>query len=110
MWYIDVKETPDGVYLKNGWQNFVSYHSLQIGDFLVFQYDRCYSFVVKVFGTNGCKKEALVENIATDVKIEEATEEEMEAQQTSPKRARPHTEDHLLRGNERTRHSKRLGV
>ncbi|KAI3445200.1 hypothetical protein Pfo_001865 [Paulownia fortunei] len=103
MWYVDVEETPKGVFLKNGWQSFVSYHCLKVGDFLVFRYDRSYSFVVKIFGTNGCKKETFAAtNIATHVKIEEKTEEEIEAKQTSCKRARQHKEDHLLRGNERT--------
>ncbi|KAK4414264.1 B3 domain-containing protein [Sesamum alatum] len=67
-WHVYVEKTANGsVFLKNGWPSFVSDHCLSAGDFLVFQYDRNYSFIVKIFGTNGCRKEAT----STPVKIEQ---------------------------------------
>lgn len=76
-WYVEVKETAHGVFFKDGWQNFVDYHGLKIGEFLVFVYDGSYSFVVQIFGINGCKKEILAsKNIVTNVKSEEEEEEE----------------------------------
>ncbi|KAL8547038.1 hypothetical protein ACS0TY_006675 [Phlomoides rotata] len=55
-WHVYVNETPDGIFLKNGWEKLADYHSLTMGEFLVFRYDGAYSFIVKIFGTNGCKK------------------------------------------------------
>ncbi|KAL0397367.1 UNVERIFIED_CONTAM: hypothetical protein Scaly_0185100 [Sesamum calycinum] len=57
-WHVDVEKTAKGsVFLKNGWPSFVAHHCLTPGDFLLFHYDGNYSFIVKIFGTNGCKKE-----------------------------------------------------
>ncbi|KAL2234361.1 UNVERIFIED_CONTAM: hypothetical protein Sindi_1168300 [Sesamum indicum] len=68
-WHVDVEKTPKGsVFLKNGWQSFVAHHCLTPGDFLLFHYDGHYSFIVKIFGTNGCKKEP--PPTTTHVKIE----------------------------------------
>ncbi|XP_057763599.1 B3 domain-containing protein At3g06220-like [Salvia miltiorrhiza] len=70
-WYVEVKETPEGVFLKDGWPRFVDYHGLKVGEFLVFRYNGSYSFLVQIFGTNGCKKEKFgPQNIATHVKSE----------------------------------------
>lgn len=71
LWDVDVEETHKGVFMKNGWQAFVDHHLLKLGEFLVFRYDGNSVFTVKIFRTNGCKKEAFVrEKIAADVKIE----------------------------------------
>ena len=49
------------MYFKNGWQAFVDYHCLKYGDFLVFRYDGGFTFDVKIFGKNGCKKAVVAE-------------------------------------------------
>ncbi|GFP93951.1 putative B3 domain-containing protein at5g66980 [Phtheirospermum japonicum] len=77
-WYIDVEQTPKGFYFKKGWQSFVEYHRLTLGEFLVFKYDKCYSFVVKIYGTNACKKEITTPDLVTHVKIEPETERVVE--------------------------------
>ncbi|PIN17198.1 hypothetical protein CDL12_10143 [Handroanthus impetiginosus] len=106
-WQVDVHRTPNGVFLKNGWQSFVDYYCLKVGDFLVFRYDRSYTFIVKIFGRNGCKKGPFAaKNIATHVKAEEKADEDIEGKQTSSKRARLHEDDHLLSGNQRATRSR----
>ena len=39
-----------------GWQEFVNYHDLQEGDFLVFKYISKLCFMVKIFDRTGCEK------------------------------------------------------
>lgn len=90
-----MERTGDGVFLKKGWQSFVSYHNLMVGEFLVFKHDGKNSFIVKLYGINGCKKELFV---AKQVKFEEDAEEETEAKRTLCNHAYPHQEDHLLGG------------
>lgn len=101
-WSVDVKETSDGVFFQGEWQTFVDYHGLKVGDFLVFRYDGCYSFIVKIFGCNGCKKgDFESKNRATPLKTEEKTSEEMKPKQVSP--------GHLSSAGRRNRHFERLG-
>ncbi|XP_042061436.1 putative B3 domain-containing protein At5g66980 [Salvia splendens] len=79
---------------------FVEYHGLKVGEFLVFCYRGSYSFLVKIFGINGCKKDALgPDNI---VKSEEETDEEMKPNRTSRKRASSQGRDHLSNVGRRT--------
>ncbi|KAL3825443.1 hypothetical protein ACJIZ3_021472 [Penstemon smallii] len=78
VWQVGVERSLYEVFIKDGWHNFVCNHYLEVGDFIVFKYVRSYTFLVKLFGPNGCKKNAFVsKNIAsTQVKIEQGTEEE----------------------------------
>ncbi|KAG8391064.1 hypothetical protein BUALT_Bualt01G0149000 [Buddleja alternifolia] len=100
IWHIDVEKTRDGVFLKNGWEKFVDDNGFKVGEFLLFSYDGCYSFVVKIFDTNGCKRKSIAaDKIDTRVKIEENTENEIEAKH---KRARVDEDDHSLSANERS--------
>ncbi|KAH6794283.1 hypothetical protein C2S52_004760 [Perilla frutescens var. hirtella] len=100
-WYVDVKGTPNGVFLQNGWQEFVDYHGLKVGEFLVFRYEGSYTFMVKIFGTNGCKKETFESKIiAACVKSEEETDEETKPKQTSRKRGRTEHSDRFGEVNE----------
>ncbi|KAL3814722.1 hypothetical protein ACJIZ3_015990 [Penstemon smallii] len=96
VWHVGVERSLYEVFIKGGWHNFVCNHYLEVGDFMVFKYVGSYSFLVKLFGPNGCKKEAFAsKNIAaTHVKIEQGTEEENESMQTTSIQ-RQH--DHLLR-------------
>ncbi|XP_022132726.1 putative B3 domain-containing protein At5g66980 [Momordica charantia] len=70
-WHVTLEKLDDLVYFKNGWQAFVDYHFLRYGDFLIFQYDGHYTFDVKIFGKNGCKK-AVVAEAGNSVPILEA--------------------------------------
>lgn len=106
---MEVQETPDGIFFKDGWQMFAEYHGLKIGEFLVFCYRGSYSFLVKIFGINGCKKESLgPDNI---VKTEEGTDEEAKPDRASRKRACPQGKDHLPSFGTRTsKVLRRLGI
>ncbi|KAL1561851.1 putative B3 domain-containing protein [Salvia divinorum] len=109
-WSVEVRETPSGIFLKDGWQSFVEYHGLKVGEFLVFCYRGSYSFLVKIFGVNGCKKEILgPNNIATRVKSEEDTDEETKPDRACRKRASPQGKDHLSSvGGRRSKVSRRF--
>lgn len=72
-WHVSVEERRDGVYVgSTGWQSFVNDKCLGVGDFLVFCYNGLYSYSVKTFGTDGCKKGSLdgTKNDTIRVKIE----------------------------------------
>lgn len=60
VWDVCVEKSEDGVFIfiGKGWEDFISYHSLKNGYFLIFIYDNegDSSFTVKVFTTNACKK------------------------------------------------------
>lgn len=47
-----------GLLFANGWKKFVSDHSIELGDFLVFRYDGGLHFSVLVFDATACEKEA----------------------------------------------------
>jgi len=54
---VEVKEDEDGkVYLGEGWNDFVVQHSLEVGSFLVFEYEEQSILQVKIYGKNGCEK------------------------------------------------------
>jgi hypothetical protein len=55
-WQVTLEQTEGRLCFKNGWQCFASDHSLELGDFLVFKYNRNSSFEVKIFSKYGCKK------------------------------------------------------
>ncbi|KAG5528683.1 hypothetical protein RHGRI_029377 [Rhododendron griersonianum] len=84
-WHIEMEEAENGVFFKDGWQRFVSDHSLELGNFLAFTYHGDTSFDVKIFGTNGCKKEEALgdqcinkgpsTNAPIHVKVEKESEE-----------------------------------
>lgn len=67
------------MFIKKGWKAFVTDHSVEEGDFLVFKYDGKVLFDVDIFGRSGCRKD---ESLVTDktiihVKREEDTDEEL---------------------------------
>ncbi|XP_038689668.1 putative B3 domain-containing protein Os04g0346900 isoform X2 [Tripterygium wilfordii] len=55
-WKVRLEEDEKGLFIKKGWQEFASDHSLKFGDFLIFNFDGKRQFDVKIFGTNGCLK------------------------------------------------------
>ncbi|CAI9276850.1 unnamed protein product [Lactuca saligna] len=58
VWHVDVNREKTGVFLKNGWNRFVKEKSLELGQFMVFRYNRrSSSFTVRLFGKNACMDE-----------------------------------------------------
>lgn len=56
VWLVTVHCTNTGMAFEQGWQTFVSDHSLDVGDFLVFKYVGTFHFTVQIFGRSGCEK------------------------------------------------------
>lgn len=52
-----VRDERGSVFFQRGWEEFVSDHDLNTGDFLVFQYDGGRRFTVLVFEPTACEKE-----------------------------------------------------
>ncbi|KAJ8530126.1 hypothetical protein K7X08_036961 [Anisodus acutangulus] len=74
MWPIRVAKTGRVFYFEYGWEKFIEDNTLEIGDFLVFDYDGNVVFDFKLFGKNGCEKKG-AGGLKLDVKEHE--EEEM---------------------------------
>jgi hypothetical protein len=56
VWLVTVHFTNTGMAFEQSWQTFVSDHSLDVGDFLVFKYVGKSHFIVQIFGRSGCEK------------------------------------------------------
>lgn len=58
VWHVDIKQDENGVFLKNGWIRFVNETRLELGQVMVFRYNRnSTSFTVRIFGRNAIKNE-----------------------------------------------------
>ncbi|XP_077224666.1 B3 domain-containing protein Os11g0197600-like [Tasmannia lanceolata] len=57
VWHVDLNDDVNGLYLQNGWKDFVRDHSLQVGYFLVFRYDGNLHFSVRIYDPSGCENE-----------------------------------------------------
>ncbi|XP_062209353.1 B3 domain-containing protein Os03g0622200-like [Phragmites australis] len=55
-WSIGVGNDTDEVVLRSGWKEFVSAHSIEEGDYLLFKYTGVSSFDVLIFDSSGCEK------------------------------------------------------
>lgn len=59
VWYTDLVTNSGGeLFFGKGWKEFISDHSVQLGDFLVFEYAGNMRFNVLVFDHSACEKEA----------------------------------------------------
>ncbi|KAJ4964637.1 hypothetical protein NE237_016486 [Protea cynaroides] len=56
-WWVKVKKIKDGWFFRKGWSHFVRYHSLKVGEFLVFYYEGNSKFSVTIYDTSACEKE-----------------------------------------------------
>ncbi|KAJ4954040.1 hypothetical protein NE237_030872 [Protea cynaroides] len=56
-WRIKLSKSRDGMYFQDGWQEFVSTHSLGDSEFLLFRYDGNMKFRVLIFDKSGCEKD-----------------------------------------------------
>lgn len=72
-WHAYMEKAENGLFINNGWENFVRDKSIEVGSFFVFKYDESSSsFTITIFGRNGCNRE---EDFVR-VKVEEESEEE----------------------------------
>ncbi|KAH9613729.1 hypothetical protein KSS87_020607 [Heliosperma pusillum] len=59
-WRVEVEEEKDGeIYFREGWADFVEAHTLETGDFLLFEHEEQSIFLVKVYDRSGCQKMVL---------------------------------------------------
>ncbi|TVU46118.1 hypothetical protein EJB05_05636 [Eragrostis curvula] len=56
IWSIGVGGDTDEVVFRSGWKDFVSAHSIEEGDYLVFKYAGVSSFDVLILDSSGCEK------------------------------------------------------
>ncbi|KAM1797653.1 hypothetical protein EV1_031486 [Malus domestica] len=57
-WTVGLEGRNDGkFFFRKGWRHFVGDHLLEIGNFLVFEYDGNTNFDVKIYNPTGCEKE-----------------------------------------------------
>ena len=49
IWQVGLKKVDNNIWFCNGWQDFVEYHSICYGYFLVFRYEGNSSFHVLIF-------------------------------------------------------------
>ncbi|PIN16088.1 hypothetical protein CDL12_11265 [Handroanthus impetiginosus] len=57
-WYVDLIHVESGLFLNDGWADFVRDHFLEQGDSMVFRYDGDLYFTVQIFDRSMCEKEA----------------------------------------------------
>ncbi|KAK2981019.1 hypothetical protein RJ640_012178 [Escallonia rubra] len=86
-WNVDMQKANNGLFIRNGWQAFISGNSVKAGDFLVFRYNGSLSFTVKIFGKNGCKKEEAPAFVKTDVHVKIEPDSDGEVEQTARQRS-----------------------
>ncbi|PHU10527.1 hypothetical protein BC332_22387 [Capsicum chinense] len=56
MWPMGVTKTGRDFYFEYKWEKFIEDNSLELGDFLVFDFDGNKTFYTKLLGKNGCEK------------------------------------------------------
>ncbi|KAF6177060.1 hypothetical protein GIB67_015935, partial [Kingdonia uniflora] len=71
-WEMSMKKFNNDLVFRRGWQAFVRDHSLEVGDFLVFRYDGCSKFYVKIYGRTACEKEITLDRRNNGDKINSA--------------------------------------
>ncbi|KAJ4965246.1 hypothetical protein NE237_017095 [Protea cynaroides] len=76
-WLVKVKKIKDGWFFHKGWNRFVKYHSLKVGEFLVFSYRGNSKFRVTIFDRSTCEKvipleEHKISHIETEEPVSEA--------------------------------------
>ncbi|XP_077228192.1 putative B3 domain-containing protein At5g66980 isoform X2 [Tasmannia lanceolata] len=64
-WHVQVRRVVSDLFLQEGWQGFVKDNSLQIGDFLVFDYGGNSNFDIRIYGKSGCEKDETLVNLSS---------------------------------------------
>ncbi|KAH7524011.1 hypothetical protein FEM48_Zijuj06G0073000 [Ziziphus jujuba var. spinosa] len=57
-WTVEVDQRENNFYFAGGWQDFAKYHRLEVGDFLVFDYDGKSNFRAKIYCRSSSKEDA----------------------------------------------------
>lgn len=57
-WFVDIILLENGLFLNDGWAEFVKDHNLEPGDSIVFRYDGDLNFTLQIFDRSMCEKEA----------------------------------------------------
>ncbi|KMS96192.1 hypothetical protein BVRB_001020 [Beta vulgaris subsp. vulgaris] len=62
-WRVEVEKDGDGrMYFRDGWADFVEFHSLEVGNILLFEYEEQSIFQARIYGRNGCEKTLLLDS------------------------------------------------
>ncbi|XP_026398680.1 putative B3 domain-containing protein Os03g0621600 [Papaver somniferum] len=74
---IKMKRDGDDLYFFKGWPEFVDEHSLEFGDFLIFEYKGSSKFKVKIYGQTGIEKDLRAYSAEPSLEVKEhGTDEE----------------------------------
>ncbi|GFP96558.1 B3 domain-containing protein os01g0723500 [Phtheirospermum japonicum] len=57
IWYVELITVENGLFLNDGWADFVRDHFLEHGEAMVFRYDGDLRFTVQIFDRSMCEKE-----------------------------------------------------
>ena len=55
-WRVKLFKNAEGIYLRNGWKQYFTEHSLGDNEFLLFKYNGELRFDVIIFGKDGCER------------------------------------------------------
>ncbi|MQL91201.1 hypothetical protein Taro_023808 [Colocasia esculenta] len=61
-WEIKLLKIDNCLAFQEGWNEFVSYHSIQLGEIVIFKYINPCSFCVQIFGVSGCERSHFCDN------------------------------------------------
>lgn len=57
-WFVELTVVENGIFLEDGWVDFVRDHFLEEGDSIVFRYDGDLNFTLQIFDQSMCEKVA----------------------------------------------------
>ncbi|PSS02559.1 B3 domain-containing protein [Actinidia chinensis var. chinensis] len=96
LWQVEVTKDRNDLFFTNGWETFVEDNSVELGDFLVFDYIGNWVFDFKVLGRTGCNKDVVEEKDEEYKEGEGEGEEELEANALIKKREKGRGTNNLL--------------
>ncbi|KAL3535114.1 hypothetical protein ACH5RR_003575 [Cinchona calisaya] len=79
IWPMELAIIENTTYFFEGWENFVKDNFVELGDFLVFQFDGHHIFDIKLLGKTACNKKGLgnpIFNVKKEVDEHNEVEEE----------------------------------
>ncbi|MCE5167598.1 hypothetical protein HAX54_012357, partial [Datura stramonium] len=92
MWSIGVTKTGKDIYFEDGWEKFIEENILELGDFLIFDFDGNRIFDFKLLGKNGCEKKG-IGGLKLSVKKQEEEEMNVEHQKSIKPKEKNWTRD-----------------
>ncbi|XP_059064918.1 putative B3 domain-containing protein Os03g0621600 [Cryptomeria japonica] len=66
-WDVQLLGTNTTLEFRHGWENFVHYHGLKLGDFVVFKYISKLCLKVQIFEKSGCEKDISAQKTNIDL-------------------------------------------